>query len=139
MNEPPNRQRTVSASRKPRLPFPPFSNAPPTRCEKASPILLKTAGILGPLASLVVVSLLGLLFVNDGRRGLMEAGGWILLFSGAYIWIPAHVLAGCLFLCGLGTQAHSGLWLPRWTAWNAIYFLGLPVLVYALFASIWPT
>lgn len=124
------------SSNRPERPFPPFTEAPPTRCERASRILLKTAGIVGPLASLVVLSLAAWIYANSGRQGLV-VGGWPLFLSAVFVWIPAHVLAGCLFLCGLGTQIYAGRGSAGWTAWNAIYFLSLP-LVYALFVFIWP-
>lgn len=102
---------------------------PPSRWDVVARRFLKVAGILGPLAS----GIASLLFAITAALNDIGSAILFLVFL-AYVCIPAHVLAGCLFLCGLCTQAFAERWQKGWTLWNGIYAGIVLLLLSAAFA-----
>jgi hypothetical protein len=93
------------------------------RACRLSRTFLGIAGVIGPFTS--GIALLLLLAVVEGTAQLTA-----LLFSGA-TWFVGNLAAGCLFLCGLWTQAYAKRWLIGWTAWNVV------CLVISLFGGVY--
>ena len=58
------------------------------------------------------------------------------VFLAVTIWIAGNIVAACLFLAGLWTQAFADRWYAALTLWNGIYF-GLCLLFLSVFLSGW--
>lgn len=92
----------------------------------ASRLLLKIAGILGPLVSLSVLLLIAIAFARNDFGMILFSFIVVVVF----VWIPTHVITGCLLLCGIWTQARARRWHRGWMIWNGVY-VGIVLLLVA--------